>query len=80
MTPRCGVRPRARPNAVDRLSLQTFLKEKNEVQSKTMYLTISFSLLPKGGSHVWQTDLEEKLSADEREAYECTPSEETAIE
>ena len=37
-----------------------------------MYLTISFSVLPKGGSHVWQTDLEEKSSFSDREAYTHT--------
>lgn len=31
-------------------------------------------------THSGQTDLEQKLPADEREAYEGTPREETAIE
>ena len=31
-------------------------------------------------THLGQTDLEEKSSADEREVYKGTPSEETAIE
>ena len=44
-----------------------------------LYLIISFSIMPKGVASR-QTDLEEKLSVDEREAYKRTSSEETAIE
>ena len=40
----------------------------------------NYSLLPKCGSAVGQTDFEQKFLADEREAYERTLSEETKIE